>query len=385
VGMIGCGSIAEIAHFPSIEKYPETELAAVCDSDEERVKETAGKWKVKDYFTSHEDMLEKADLDAVVIATPNALHHRQALDAAEAGVHLLLEKPVAVTNKQAWDIVEAFKKSGKKLTVGCDRRFWLQNEYAKQLIEDEYIGKPVMGYASHYQHYFFYHDQVAKTDFRIRPELAGAAAIIDVGAHAIDLTTWLMGSEVKRVVGIAKRMVFKESYTPMDDTVWILMEHKSGVTSCVTVNRFSPVTSQSVGIWGTEGTLMTSSDATNPFQTAPLAVYTNKEFEEDELPDIIKDFRYPQIWWAEDRVAHPVDKRWMSLYPPRESNYERMWRHFIDCIIEDKQPRVSGEDGARALEIMCGIFKSMEIDGWVDLPLKEEVVMPHDPNILLHK
>ena len=377
VGIIGCGSIADIAHFPSIDKYPETELVAVCDTDKKRAMQAAMKWNAKKYFTSYTEIFDKSDLDAVVIATPNALHYEQALAAAEAGVHLLIEKPLAVTNKQAWDIVESCKKAKVKLMVGCDRRFWLQNEYAKKLIGEGYIGKPVMGYASQYQHFFYYQDQLAKTDFRLKPELAGAAAIIDMGAHAIDLIIWLMGSEVKRVTGIAKRSAIPESYTPLDDAVWILMEHKNGMTSCVTVNRFSPVVTQTTGVYGTDGTIMTSSDATNPFQASPLAVYTNKDYEEDELPDIIKKYRYPEIWWAEDRVKHPIDKRWVSVYPPRESNYERMWKHFIECIIEDKQPRVSGEDGAKALEVMCGTFQSMETNGWVDLPLKNEVLMPH--------
>ncbi|MEM2146845.1 MAG: Gfo/Idh/MocA family oxidoreductase [Candidatus Jordarchaeaceae archaeon] len=54
-----------------------------------------------------------------------------------------------------------------------------------------------------------------------------------------------------------------------------------------------------------------------------------------------------------------------------------MTRHFIDCIINDKEPLVSGEDGARAVEVMCAVFKSMETNTWVDLPLKEEVIPPH--------
>lgn len=373
VGVIGCGSIAEIVHFPLIKKLAKTELVAVCDTNKERVKQAAKKWQARAYFSTYREMLTEMDLDVVVVATPNVFHHEHALAAAQAGAHLLVEKPLAITNKEAWNIVEGCKKAKVKLMVGCDRRFWLQNEYAKQLIGEGVIGEPVMGFASQYQHFFYYQDHLAKTDFRLRPNLAGAAAILDLGAHAIDLITWLMGSEVKRVVGIAKRSAIPESYTPLDDTVWILMEHKSGSSSCVTCNRFSPVVSQATGVYGTKGTVMTSSDATNPFQMAPLAIYTSKDYNEDKLPDIIRNYRYPQMWWAEDLVKQPIAKRWVSIYPPRELNYERMWKHFIECIIKDKQPLVSGEDGARVLEVICGTFKSMETNAWVDLPLKEEV------------
>jgi len=373
IGVIGCGSIAEIAHFPSIKKLPEAELVAVCDINEETAKNTCIKWETKAYYTDYNKMLSKADLDAVVIATPNVFHHEQALAVAKAGLPLLIEKPLAMTNKQGWDIVEAFDKTKTKIAVGCDRRFWLQNEYAKQLITEGYIGEPAMGYACQYQHYFYYQDLLAKTDFRLKPEMAGGAAIIDLGAHAIDLIIWFMGSPVKKVVGIAKRLVIPEDYTPLDDAVWILMEHENGKSSCVSVNRFSPVVTQSTGVYGTEGTIMTSSDATNPFQTAPLAVFTNKEYEEKNLPEIVKKYRYPLLWWAEDRVKKNVDKRWVSIYPPRETNYERMWKHFIECIIEDKEPRVTAKDGAIALEIMGATVKSMKTGAWVDLPLKEEV------------
>lgn len=375
IGVIGCGSVTHIAHFPSIAKYPETTLVAVCDINEETAKHASVKWSAETYYTDYSKMLSNADLDAVVIATPNVFHLEQALAVAKAGLHLLIEKPLAMTNREGWDIVEAFDKAKVKIAVGCDRRFWLQNEYAKQLISDGYIGEPVMGYACQYQHFFFYQDQLAKTDFRLKPEMAGGAAIIDLGAHAIDLITWFMGSPVKRVVGIAKRLAIPEDYTPLDDAVWILMEHENGNSSCVSVNRFSPVVTQSTGVYGKEGTIMTSSDATNPFQAAPLAVYTNKDFEEKQLPEIVRKYRYPQIWWAEDIVKKNVDKRWVSLYPPRETNYERMWKHFIECIIQDKEPNVSGRDGAIALEVMGATVKSMKTGKWVDLPLKEEATI----------
>ena len=376
-GVIGCGSIAEIAHFPSIKEIPEAELVAVCDTNEETAREAASKWKVKAYFTDYREMLTRENLDAAIIATPNCFHRDQALAAAEAKVHVLVEKPMAITNKEAWDIVQGCKKAGIKLMVGCDRRFCIQNEYAKELVDQGVIGKVLMANAIMYEHWDLYQGSIAKTDFRLKGEEAGAAAVSDTGAHAIDLLTWLVGSEVKRVVGVAKRLAMPEDYTLLDDTVWILMEHKSGSYSCVTCNRFSRAAIQSTSLYGNEGSIMTSSDATTPFQTAPLAVFTDKDYNAEDLPRIIRDYRYPQLFWAEDLVNRPVSKRWVPIYPPRESNYARMIKHFVGCILEDKEPRVTGEDGAKAVEVMCAVFKSMETGGWVDLPLKEEVVPPY--------
>lgn len=85
VGVIGCGSIAEIAHFSAIKKFPETKLSSVCDIDEKTAKETYTKWEAQSYYTDYNKMLSNADLDAVVIATPNVFHHEQALAVAKAG------------------------------------------------------------------------------------------------------------------------------------------------------------------------------------------------------------------------------------------------------------------------------------------------------------
>ncbi|MCD6219175.1 Gfo/Idh/MocA family oxidoreductase [Candidatus Calescamantes bacterium] len=380
IGVIGCGSIAELAHFPSIKSAKNVELIAVCDTNEEIAKRAKEKWEGKVWYTDYEKMLEERDeLKAVVISSPPKFHCEQGIACAEKGLHLLIEKPLAVTNKEAWDIVNAAKENKVKLMVGCDRRFWPQNQWAKKLIEEGVIGKVMMGRATMHEHVKFYQENIAFTDFRLHPEIAGGSAVADTGAHAIDLLIWLVGSPVKRVSGIADRRVLDEKrWGKCDDTAVIMMEHENGALSYVSCNRFSPVVSQFTELYGDEGTIFTSSDAQNPYQTAPLAVYTTKDYEYENLPEIIRKYRWPQIFWAEDLITHPVSKRWVSIYPPREpNNYFYLCQHFIDCIVNDKEPLTKGEDGARAVEVMCAVFKSMETRSWVDLPLKEEVVPPY--------
>ena len=377
--VLGCGSIAKIAHLPSIKKTEGAELIACCDINEETAKNTAQKWGAKYWFTDYKEMFEKCDeLDAVIIATPNNVHRNQAVAAAKAGLHIVVEKPLAVTNFEAWDIVNACKKYKVKLMVGCDRRFWTQNKWAKELLEQGVIGKVLMARSSLHEHWHLYQNNVAETDFRLRAEVAGGAALPDTGAHAIDLLTWLMNSRVKRVTGIAKRLAFPESYTKCDDTVWVLLEMENNSYGCISCNRFSPVSANVTELYGTEGTIYTSTDGTNPFQSVPMAVFTNKDYNFEDLPEIIKNYRWPQKFWVEDMINRPVEKRWVPIIPPKyPNNYENMTKHFMDCLINDKKPLVSGEDGARAIEVMCAVYKSMETDSWVELPLKEEVIPPY--------
>lgn len=378
IGVIGCGSIAELAHFPSVQKEEGVELVAVCDVNEERARKAKEKWGGRGYYTDYRKMLERDDLKAVIIASPPKFHYEQVIHCAERRLHLLVEKPLAVTNKEAWDMVDAAKKNGVKLMVGCDRRFWLQNQWAKSLVEEGVIGKVMMGRATMHEHVKFYQDNIAATDFRLHPEIAGGSAISDTGAHAIDLLIWLIGSPVKRVTGIADRRVLPESYSKCDDTAVVMMEHENGAIGYVSCNRFSPVVSQFTELYGDKGTVFTTSDAQNPYQTAPLSVYTSRDYEHNQLPEIIRRFRWPQVFWAEDLITHPVQKRWVSIYPPREpNNYYYLLEHFLDCIVNDREPLTKGEDGARAVEVMCAVFKSMETGSWVDLPLKEEVIPPY--------
>jgi predicted dehydrogenase len=380
IGVIGCGSIAELAHFPSIKSAEDVELLAVCDTDEKTVKKAKDKWGAKSSYTDYEKMLKEQDaLNAVIIASPPKFHATQAIACAEKKIHLLVEKPLAVTNKEAWDMVDAAKRNKIKLMVGCDRRFWPQNQWAKSLINEGVIGRVAMGRATMHEHVQFYHDNIAFTDFRLHPEIAGGSAVADTGAHAIDLLIWLIGSPVKRVTGIAERRVLSEErWGRCDDTAVIMMEHENGALGYVSCNRFTPAVSQFTELYGDQGTILTTSDATNPFQTAPLAVFTNKEYENEKLPEIIRKYRWPQIFWAEDMITHPVKKRWVSIYPPREpNNYYYLCQHFLDCIVNDKEPLIKGEDGARAVEVMCAVFKSMETRAWVDLPLKEEIIPPY--------
>jgi predicted dehydrogenase len=378
MGIVGCGSIAEIAHLPSIARCPEARLVAVCDANADRAQAVAAKWGAEQWFTDHRQMFEKAGLDAVVIATPNNLHRNQAVAAARVGLHVVVEKPLAVTNREAWDIVRVCREAGVKLMVGCDRRFWTHNQWAKELIDEGVIGRLLMSRASLHEHWYNYQNHVARTDFRLDIKVAGGAAINDTGAHAIDLLTWLNGSPVKRVVGVARRLAMPESYTLCDDTALVMVEFENGAVGSISCNRFSPAVNQATELCGTEGTIFTATDATNPFQSWPMAVFTNKEYTLETLPQVLKDYRWPELFWVEDIMSPTVRKRWVPICPPRSpNNYERMTAHFLDCIVHDRPPLISGEDGARAVEVMCAALKSMETGGWVDLPLQEEFIPPH--------
>lgn len=377
IGVIGCGSIAEIAHFPSIKQIEEAELIAASDPVEEYRLRAEKKWGVKATYKDYQDMLKRDDIDLVIIASPNLYHHEQAIACIQAGKHVIIEKPFACTNYEAWDIVNIAKKYNKKVMVGCNYRFWEQNLIAKNLIEQGIIGDLKMGNSKSHEGWDLYHEMISYSKFRSNPKLAAAGALFDIGAHMVDLLLWFMGKEVKRVCGIAKNIATPKDYTTLDDCNQIMIEFEDNTHGYVELNRFSPVVTQGCELMGTEGTILVSSEAQNPYQSVPLAIYTTKDYNWEDLPEIIRDYRYPQEFWATDNIAKPVPKRWVSIYPPRGWAYKKMIKHFIECIAYDKEPVIKMEDGAKDMEVLCAVFKSMQENGWVDLPLKEEVIPPY--------
>ena len=374
-GVIGCGSISELCHFQSI-KDAGMELVSVCDINEEFAKRSAKKWGAKRWYTDYRKMFENKDLDVVIIASPNNAHCEQTILAANSGCHVYVEKPMAITNKQAWDMVAACKKNKVKLSVGTNQRFWLQHEYAKKLIEDGVIGEVKFGRSCLHETWHLYQDNVAYSNWRLNPEEAGSATLFDQGSHRIDLIRWLIGSDPIRVFGIAKRVATPEKISPLDDLAVLTMEFKNGAIGIVTSDKFSPVVSNITEVYGTEGMMFCSSEAINPFQTTPLAVYTAKDYSWENYPEIMKDYRYPDNFWVSDLMDKTLKKKWISIVPPRKWSFGRMMKKFLESIIEDKEPPVSGEDGAIVMDVICGVFKSMESNSWADLPLKEEVIPP---------
>ncbi len=379
VGIIGAGSIAEIGHCPSIQAIPQAELAALCDTDAAVLDKMTKKWEPKKSYANYDDMLEDKDVQVVIVGSPNRYHAQQAIDAMRAKKHVIVEKPFACTHEEAWKMVDVCKQEGVFLMAGTNQRFWEQNQIARQLIDDGFIGQPMMGRSSLHEGWSLYHEQLSFTQFRADPDEAGAGALFDLGAHRADLLMYLMGSKPKRVMGIVKRLVTPEEYTKLDDSFWILIEFENGATGCISGDRYSPAVSNISEVYGSEGTIFTGSEATNPFQSAPLAVYTDKEFRQDQLPDIVKEYRYPQLFWSED-IMQPsgnVPKRWVPIYPKRGWAYKSMLQHFIECIEKDVAPSLTPEASALVTDVLVGAYQSMKTNSWVDLPLKENYIVPN--------
>jgi predicted dehydrogenase len=376
VAVVGYGSVAWLQHFPVIARSPKLELVAVCGPNLERAQEAASRWAAPATFPDVQALVNGLAFDAAVIASPNAFHYDQAITLLEAGRHVYVEKPMSTTNTQAWSMVEAARRNHVKLTIGCHQRFYLQHRWARDLIEQGVIGEVRFARTSLHESWRLYQENVAMSDFRLKPELSLAGTLFDQGSHRVDLLLWLMGSQPKSLVGIARNVSSPELGESIDDLALITFECNSGAYGMVTADKFSPVVSNITEIYGTEGIMFATSEVLNPFQSVPLAVYTSRDYDWESLPDILREYRWPIDFWVSDLIQKPLPKRWISVTPPRVQPFDLIMDDFASSIIDGREPLVSGEDGANTMEVLSGVFESMRVGGWVNLPLQHEVFPP---------
>lgn len=190
IGIIGCGGITRAAHLPAYAKLNNVEIVALCDIKIEKANALAEEYNIEKTFENYIDMMDSVELDAVDICTPNYLHSTIAVKAFEKGLHVLCEKPDAVSVEEAIKMKTAAEKSGKLLMVIRNNRFTRTSTYLKKFIEDGKMGEIYASRCGWQRR----RGIPGKGGWFTTKELSGGGPLIDLGVHMIDLTMWLMGN-----------------------------------------------------------------------------------------------------------------------------------------------------------------------------------------------
>ena len=190
IGIIGCGGIANGKHLPALRKLPQLcELTAFCDIIPERAEKACREYGAEGAktYTDYRELLKDDSIDVVHVLTPNVLHAPITVAALEAGKHVMCEKPMASTSADAQAMLNAWKKSGKKFTIGYQNRFRPEVQALYQACRKGELGE-------------IYYAKALATRRRAVPTwgvfpnkaLQGGGPLIDIGTHALDLTLWMM-------------------------------------------------------------------------------------------------------------------------------------------------------------------------------------------------
>lgn len=192
IGIIGCGGIAREKHLPALSTFKDLcDITAFCDTEEEKAIALRTKfgYSKAEIFTDYHDLLANRDIDVVHVCTPNVSHSAITVDAFGAGKHVLCEKPMAVTTADAETMMEAWKKSGKKFTIGYQNRFRPEVQMLKKCciagdLGDIYYGKAFAVRRRAVPNWGVFMDKAKQ----------GGGPLIDIGTHALDMTLWMMNN-----------------------------------------------------------------------------------------------------------------------------------------------------------------------------------------------
>ncbi|MEG1427487.1 MAG: Gfo/Idh/MocA family oxidoreductase [Oscillospiraceae bacterium] len=199
VGFIGCGGIANGKHFPGMIQQKDADMVAFCDLIVERAEKAAKEYGTPDakVYTDYKELLADPTIDAVHVLTPNIAHCEITVAALEAGKHVLCEKPMAATTEDAKRMLDARDRTGKMLTIGYQYRHFAENQVARKVIEDGWIGEPYYAEATYLRR-----RGVPTWGVFTDKSKQGGGPLIDIGTHALDLTLFLMNNyDVDYVVG----------------------------------------------------------------------------------------------------------------------------------------------------------------------------------------
>jgi len=273
-GIIGCGDVAERKGGPAIWGVEGSELVAVMRRNAAKAEEFAKKHGAKRWYTKAEELLADPEVNAVYVATPPYLHHHYTIKAAEAGKHVMCEKPMAINVHQCREMIAACKEKRVKLMIAYYRRTYPIVQRMKQLLEEGVIGDPIL-VRINLAGYYNPSDPKAPEEWRARPEFAGGGVMFDVGSHRLDVMVYLLG-DVERVAAFSETLHCRYE---VEDSLVLSMKLANGMHGVANFNWNIKSGSDEFEIYGTEGKVLA-----RPLDRGHLEVYRGREVEVFELP-----------------------------------------------------------------------------------------------------
>ena len=350
--IIGAGRIS-IAHAEGYMSSTDAKLIAVSDIVREKAKTLATRYGAE-WTTDYLEILKRPDIDVVSICTPNELHAQMAIDAAEAGKHIICEKPMAMSLTEADAVIAAVRKNGTKFTVDFTLRYSLPLVYVKNICDEGVIGK-IRTVRTHWRGPLPISPIVS--DWYIDPRRSGGL-LFDRLCHDADLVRWFTGKEVKSIYaqGSATRFVeYRERYgESFVDSATISLDLDDNILCNTDISYIGSDQPQfmRVEILGSTGSLIS-----DPMKHDLIAIFSETGKNGAEW---VPEWTCPRGWSSITPQGRPVS--------PKPFHIELI-KEFVNCVKEDKGPPISVEDGRASLEITIGARESIEQGVRIRLPL----------------
>ncbi len=374
IGLLGYGSIGKIHTFSYSQlpllypgKLPEIVLEGICTSNSSTADRAVKEGSFRQGFTDIAELLQQDGVNVVDCCLPNFLHRQALLQAFDAGKHVYCEKPLALNAEETRQIVAVARKLGVQVGMTFNFRFVPALMRAKELIDEGLLGK-VYSFRAEYFH-TGYQNPDRPMSWRMRKELSGGGALVDLGSHVIDLTRHLLG-EFASVRGMVHTYIDRrpagqgsqdKQRVTVDDAAWLEVRLQSGGIGTIEVSRF----------------------ATGALDDLNIEIYGEKAALMFRLMDA--NWLY---WFDATRSGGPMggQRGWTrletvqhypgaTLPPPRSilgwtrTHAENQYV-FLKAISEGRAPQPGMLDGLRCQLIMDAAYRSAENGNWVDVPLE---------------
>ena len=258
IGIIGTSGWTEFMYIHNLQDEPAAEITAVCGRNQERAKSLAAKYSIPQVYADYHDMIAKAGLDAVIIASPDDLHHEMAIAAAKAGLHILCDKPLALTAEEAKQMLAAVEKAKVKHMTLFTFRWMPFYHFVADLLAKGAVGKI---YNAEFRYISGY---ARKPEYLWRADKARAnGAVADIGSHMIDMAHWLVG-DIESVCASLGYNVQRpgadgQQMENANDTAFMLVNFGNGAHGTIHVSMVAHVADrgqqQQVKIYGDAGSL----------------------------------------------------------------------------------------------------------------------------------
>lgn len=251
-GLIGAGDIARKRIAPALRDLPNCNFVSVCRSNFSLAEEFANEFGAKKWFADWRDLLADEEIEAVYIATPVYLHLEQTIAAAEAGKHVLCEKPMALNVAECDKMIAACRANNVKLGIAYYRRFYPVIERIKRIIESGEIGKVSIVQINSFE--YFEPTVENERHWLIEKAKSGGGPLMDFGCHRLEVLTHLFG-EIKELKGLVSNNIFQRE---VEDTATVLLRFENGVNAVMTITHSALEAQDTLDIYGTKGSIHVS-------------------------------------------------------------------------------------------------------------------------------
>lgn len=322
-GLIGCGAISQ-KHVDALRNLDGASLVAAADKDEQRAAAVAAKTGV-DWYTDYRFILDRDDVDAVIIATPSGLHASMSLEALSCGKHVVVEKPMAMSLADADRLIEAADRTGRVLSVVHHNRFNTASQLLKRAVDEGRLGRLLWGSAS--VKWYRPQDYYDESGWRGTLSMDGGV-LLNQAIHHVDLLLWYMGA-VAEVHAFRSALGHK---IEAEDTAVAALRFQNGAIGSIdaTTCAYPRNLEETITVLGERGSVIMGGGRLNE-----LRAWRIEEKSDEEAIRLVQSDQSPK-WYGHYKVLEDT----------------------VGAIMELRRPAVDGHEARKALELIFRIYSS---------------------------